>query len=357
MIDWHGGMTRTYEFWEVNPQTWLDSRKIGSITDASIVRDMDEDTCGHASFSSTDELPECYVRTYLIARQGDQHERVCLGTHMVQTPSVSFDGIVARCDADGYTPLIEMSEKYPPIGFTTKLTKNLAEYAREMCKNGTRAPLEGFESDESDPKSMVRAVLVAENSDTALSFATTLLEKANMHFEVAPDGTVGAFRNDDSFSMRPTYVFDDSNSSILLPDVSDGGDLFGIPNVVEIISSTSSGFAQGRAVNSDPASPTSTVSRGREIVYRDTSPDLGEHPTDSEAQAYAKKVLVEKSSVERTVTFSHAFVPNVTVGSCVMLDYERFGKPIVAVIKSQDITCDKAMTVNETATYTVRMFE
>ena len=94
MPNWNKSMQQTFEYYEVDPHTWKDKRPIKSIIDSRIDRDGGAETLGSASFTSSETLGECYIRTYLVTIQNGIRERFALGTHLVQTPSFSFDGKV-----------------------------------------------------------------------------------------------------------------------------------------------------------------------------------------------------------------------------------------------------------------------
>ena len=91
-------------------------------------------------------------------------------------------------------------------------------------------------------------------------------------------------------SLQPVWTYDDGNSSILQADISMDHDLYGIPNVVEVVYSNGSDSYYARVVNDDPNSPISTVNRGREILHRVTNPDLIGNPTESEIKQCEKEL-------------------------------------------------------------------
>ena len=101
---------------------------------------------------------------------------------------------------------------------------------------------------------------------------------------------------------------------------------------------------------------TSTVNRGREIVYREFNPSTAGAPTQKQLDLYATNLLKELSSVEYTVTYSHGYCP-VRIGDCVRLNYTRSGiKNIKAKVISQSITCEPGCTVSETAVFTTKLW-
>ena len=133
-------------------------------------------------------------------------------------------------------------------------------------------------------------------------------------------------------------------------------DLYDIPNVVEVIYSGDNGCLLSRIVNNDENSPISTVNRGREIVYRDTNPNLSGVPTQEMLDEYATQLLRNLSCLEHKITYTHGYCP-VRVGDCVMLNYEKANiKNVRAKVVSQSIKCETGCPVQETAVFTTKLW-
>ena len=133
-------------------------------------------------------------------------------------------------------------------------------------------------------------------------------------------------------------------------------DLYGIPNVVEVVCSTGTKEYTARVVNNDPNSLTSTINRGREILYRDTNPNLVGFPTEDQIDEYAKLLLEKLSSVEYEITYTHGYCP-VRVGDAVRLNYKKAGlEGIKAKVTKQSIKCENGCSVNETAVFTKKLW-
>ena len=77
-IDWLASMQQTYEFYKVDPITWKDQELIHSIESCNIERDLSNDTLGSASFTCSEILDECYIRTYLVCNQNGVRFKECL---------------------------------------------------------------------------------------------------------------------------------------------------------------------------------------------------------------------------------------------------------------------------------------
>ena len=351
MIDWTKGMNQTYEFYTVDPNTWKDKDKIDCITSCTINRDESNETLGSATFECTEELGECYIRVYLIAIQNGVTEKVPLGTFLVQTPSTSFDGKVGSYSLDAYTPLIELKEGSPPIGYSLLEGQPILEIASNICRERMRAPVVATKSE----KTLYRD-FVSNTNDTWITYIRDLVYNADHKPALDELGRLMFDPIQDTAALRPVTTFDDSNSSILLPTIKNKRDLYGIPNVVEVVYSTDAETLFSRIVNDDPSSPISTVNRGREILYRDTNPSVSGKPDQEYIDNYAVQMLRKLSCLEHTVTYSHGYYP-VRVGDCVLLDYKRSG--IIntkARIISQSIKCGTGCVVEETATYTTKLW-
>ena len=125
MADWLSSMQQTFEYYVVDPGTWKDVQKIDNVTSCTINRDADAETLGSATIDIIESVGECYIRAYLVTIQNGVRERHPLGTYLVQTPSSSFDGKVRNVSMDAYTPLLELKENPPPVGYTIFRNENI----------------------------------------------------------------------------------------------------------------------------------------------------------------------------------------------------------------------------------------
>lgn len=357
MADWTKSMTQTYEFYRVDPATWEDDEVVETILSCTINRDSTTDTLGSATIDCTEVLDECYIRVYLKIIQNGITERFPLGTFLVQTPSVSFDGKVKTITMDGYTPLIELKGVRPPLGYTIlkkagDTKTQIMPTVSAICRENMRAPVV-----ESDFTKTLRDDFVADLNDNWMTYLQSLASMAEYEISLdemsrvifQPQRLLGA--------MKPVWTYDDGNSSILHADIKEERDLYSVPNVVEVIYSTPSSYLYSKVVNKSKDSPISTVNRGRQVVYRDTSPSFAGEPTQEILDAYAKNLLKNLSSLERKVTYKHGYCP-VRLGDCVVLDYLRAGlENVRARVISQSISCTTGCVVEETAVYTENLWD
>lgn len=351
MADWLVSMQQTFEYYTVDPGTWKDVSLINNVKSCTINRDSEAETLGSATIDVTDSLGECYIRVYLITIQNGVKEKHPLGTFLVQTPSSSFDGKSRKVSMDAYTSLLELKENQPPIGYSLLKGQNIMDMAYRLLRESARAPVV-----EASCSEVLRNDFVSDLQDTWLTFLRDLISNAKYSFSLDEMGRILFAPHQDTASLQPVWTYDDSNSSILYPEISMDHDLYGIPNVVEVIYSKGNESYYAKAINDDPNSPTSTVNRGRQICERVTDPDLIGDPTKNQIDKYAEQVLRERSSIEYTISYTHGYCP-VRVGDCVRLNYIRAGiADIKAKVISQSIKCEPGCPVNEKAVFTIKLW-
>lgn len=351
MPDWTKSMSQTYEYYIVDPNTWRDKSLVKTILSCSIDRDNDSDTLGSASISSTESLGECYLRVYLVTIQNGIKEKHPLGTFLVQTPSSSFDGKIKTVDMDAYTPLLELKENQPPIGYFISKNENIMDIGYRLTRENLRAPVV-----KTDNQKTLYSDFISDPNDTWMSFLKDLISNAGYNFDLDELGRIIYSPVQDTASLQPVWTYNDDNSSILYPEISLDNDIYNIPNVVEVIYSSTTEHYYARVVNDNVNSPISIVSRGREIIHRVTNPNFIGSPSNTLVKEYAEKLLKELSSIEYTLTYSHGYCP-VRVNDCVRLNYKKANiVNVKARVISQSISCESGCPVSETAVFTTNLW-
>lgn len=351
MTNWLGTMQQTFEYYIVDPGTWKDISKVENVISSSINRDASAETLGSASINVNEPLGECYIRIYLITIQNGVREKHPLGTFLVQTPSYNFDGKTKSITLDAYTPLLELKENYPPLGYSILKGENILNMAFRLVRENLRAPV--YETTNGE---VLYTNFVAATDDTWITFLSDLLSNAKYKFGLDELGRILFLPDQDTRSLQPVWTYTDDNSSILYPSLDIDHDLYGIPNVVEVIYSNDNKYYYGEAVNDDSNSPISTVSRGRRITHRVTNPSILGNPTQKQIQEYAEQLLREMSTLEYTITYKHGYCP-VRLGDCVRLNYKRAGlNGVKAKVISQTIDCVPGCPVTEKAVFTAELW-
>lgn len=351
MVDWTSTMQQTFEYYIVDPWTWKETKLLDNVTACTIERDSTAETLGSATIDVVESVGECYIRVYLVTIQNELKEKHPLGTFLVQTPSSSFDGKIRNVSMDAYTPLLELKENQPPLGYSIMKDKNIMIMASRLTQEHCRAPVIPTTNSQT-----LYNDFVSDPNDTWITFLKDLISNAKYDFGLDEMGRVIFLPQQDAASLQPVWTYNDDNSSILYPDFDMEHDLYGIPNVVEVIYSSGRDNYYAKVVNDDIDSPISTVNRGREIVYRVTDPDLIGDPTENQIQEYADSLLRALSSIEYTVSYKHGYCP-VRVGDCIRLNYARAGiNNIKAKVISQSIECIPGCPVTEKAVFTTKLW-
>ena len=351
MPDWTASMQRTFEYYTVDPVSWKDVQKLDNVTKSTIVRDLEVETLGNATIDVTETVGESYIRIYLVTIQNGIKEKFPLGTFLVQTPSSSFNGKIREVTMDAYTPLLELKENQPPLGYSLLKNQNIMENVYMLTRENLRAPV----VETIDPTKLTFD-FVAETDDTWLSFNSDLAANVKYSFSLDELGRVLFSPKQDTASLQPVWAYNDDNSSILYGELSMDHDMYGIPNVVEVLYSNGAGHYYSRAVNNDPNSPTSTVNRGREIVHREVDPKFSGYATQKQVDEYANQLLRNLSTMEYKITYTHGYCP-VRLNDCVRLNYSRAGiNNVKAKVIRQSISCRPGCPVTETAIYTAKLW-
>jgi hypothetical protein len=351
MADWLSSMQQTFEYYTVDPGTWKDVKQLDNVKSCTITRDADVETLGSATIDVTGTVGEGYIRVYLVTIQNGVKERHPLGTFLVQTPSSTFDGKVRDVSMDAYTPLLELKENPPPLGYFILEDANIMDNAYLLCREHARAPVVRTECNKT-----LHYDFVADPSDTWSSFVSALISNAKYSFALDETGRILFAPDQDAASLQPVWTFEDGINSIMYPEITMEHDLYDVPNVVEVVYSNGRDSYYSTAVNDDPNSPISTVNRGRVIKHRVTDPDLVGEPTQEQIDEYAEGLLRELSSLEYTITYSHGYCP-VRLGDCVRINYARAGLVgVKAKVIRQSIKCEPGCPVSETAVFTTKLW-
>ena len=351
MPDWSKSMQQTYEYFTVDPKTWMDREHIATVKKCSISRDSEAGTLGSATIDVVELLGETYVRAYLVTIQNGITERFALGTFLLQTPSTDFDGKISSTSVDAYTPLLELKENPPPIGYSILKGENIMEHAYRIIREKARAPVTWTQCE-----TTLYTDFVANADDTWLSFLTDFIANAKYVFALDEMGRILFSPIQDTASLQPVWTFDDDNCSILYPETNTKHDLYGIPNVVEVIYSKGGEYYDVIVKNEDPNSPTSIINRGRELTHRVTAPDTLGYVDEKQIKEYAERLLRELSTLEYTVVIKHGYCP-VRLDDCIRINYKKADLVNVkARVKSQSIECVPGCPVKTTAVFTKKLW-
>lgn len=352
-MDWTRSMTQTFEYYEVDANSWQNKKRLENVVSCTIKYDRSKDTLASATIEMEGDVGEIYFRPYLVATQDGITEKFPLGTFLIQTTSKSFNGMNTTTSMDGYSPLLELKNIKVPIGYYAKKdTFNILELASDLANEKCRAPVVG-----SVGTNKLQSDYTAESNEDWLSYIKGLMNIEHYEFSLDEMNRILMTPTQEIKALRPIWTFDDDNSSILYPEISLDHDLYEIPNVVEVLYTGHDHWIFSRVENNDVNSPISLPVLGREITYRETNPILIDNPTQSMVDLYASNLLEEMSKLEYKISYTHGYCP-VRIGDCVRLNYKSAGYDnIKARIETQSIKCEPGCPVTETAIYIKELWE
>ena len=372
-VDWTKSMQQTFEFYTVDPNNWYDDQKLENIISCDLTHDLTSDKRGNASITVTEPFPESYIRTYLVVTQAGYMHKICLGTYLYMTSSDSFDGMKHNITMTGYTPMVELEEKLPPLGFhIVGITNRKYSGNAPMVTNAIKDIVTTYTRCKIENRTVIQKPLlndfVAGTNDNFLTVINNILNASSLQQYILTVDEWGTIIVKDKPVLEdaiPTYIYTDDNSSILLPSLDTNDDIYGIPNVVEVLYTGDKRLPAIRVIvkNEDPTSIVSIPARGREIAKRFTitniaAPvnDYSEAAVRAQVTAQAERLLEAASTINKTISYSHGYC-DVKVGDTVLINYERAGVTgIRAKVVSQRISCKPGCQVDEQAVYTKKLW-
>jgi len=118
------------------------------------------------------------------------------------------------------------------------------------------------------------------------------------------------------------YTYVDDSLSVTFPEVEQSLDLFGVPNKwVLVVSEADQATLTSAYTNSNPASPTSTVNRGRTIVNFGTETGVDQPTLDAKVQ----RLAFEASQVYEEVALETAIMPMHSDNDMITLTFSALG--------------------------------
>ena len=325
---WAKGYKAIYTAYEVDPKTWRDIREL-RITKGQI--DYAEDNMMQsADFDLTEDINETWVRVYLTAVQGTDIQAVPLFTGLASTPSIDRNGKRTGYKADCFSVLKPAADILTPRGYYIPSSVPAPQAVQKLLK--TPAPVE---IQEATTYPTLTSAIIAEDGESNLSLAWKVLHAIGWTMRI--DGRGRIYICERNNEVVETLGVD---QDIVELHVTDTKDLFSVPNVVRCIS----GDLVAIARDDDPDSPYSTVSRGREVWREESSVVLG----DCESlPAYAQRRLAELQAPAREISYTRRFLPTLSVGNIIRLNYKDLHG--VFYIKSQSISTTHGGRTQEVA--------
>ena len=304
-MDYSRGYRSAFYAVLIDPASWQETERVelmsGSVSNtATGLRQS-----ARLKVRDFDRTREHWLRVYMDARQEQDIDHVPLFTGIVSAPREDVEGPIATNDLACYSVLEPLDQ---PLLIGTYMAKGAsAGRAIKSLLQATPAPLD---IPEETPR--LEDYIVAEDNETSLTLLEKVLDAINWQMYLAGDGTITIRPKPDTLSA----AFSAKGADVLESTFSKSRDWFKAPNVYRV----SSGDNFEEAVDNDPESPLSVVSRGREVTATERDVTLGSNEGLAE---YAKRKLSEAQQIAETADYTRRFIPTVHVGDLVRINYDR----------------------------------
>lgn len=320
-MDWRKGFSSRYYISILDRNTWRDLRMI-EITGGTINRE-DSDLRESADIDCVNysETTEQFIRVWLDAKQNGSSTHTPLFTGIATSPSRNIEGNLTTNTLQCYSILKIAQDILLPRGWYAPSGINAGEMINEL--------LNVLPVDISIAKNPpgLKTAIIAESNENCLSMTDKILDTINWRMKLDGYGNIHI----EPYNKEPIVAFDALSNDVLEPSLSVSYDWYDIPNVYRAVLDDSYSIAR----DDDPNSPLSTVSRGREIWYEDSSAYLQDKETLAE---YAERMLKKTQQVATTISYTRRFDPSVYVSDVVRLGYNAQKINGNYMVASQSIT-------------------
>lgn len=321
-----------YRLVKIDPLTWLPLGEVGGFESASVKVDANRD-------GGSPLVQSCMVDVagkpdegyYRISKLGSDTSVEDIATCLLMPESSDWARGAWSSSVSGRSVLEEASKTYFSPGAYVPQGTDCIAWARGILADSIPAPVEAQGS------FRLSEHVVFDLSASHLDGVWQVLDIAGFTMGIDPDGTV-------MIRPRPTepaLTVNTANRGIIGCEISCGLPMADVPNVMRV-------YVDGQefvASNDDPASPTSTVARGRRIEAIEEDPVMkdGESP-----MVYAVRRLSELAEVYETYDVTRIGTRGVGVNDLIRVNLPEQGIEGDFTVMSQSIDCAGELMVSET---------
>lgn len=332
-MEWNKGFSASYYASEVDIRTWRDAGRF-EITGGSISR-TDDGLRNSADISCVNYSRdrEVWVRVLMnVSQDGSAPDHVALFTGLASAPDRDIHGTLITNSVRCNSVLKPCEDVLLPRGWYAPAGTK-AEFVISNLLETTPAPVE-FEGDTPNLKDSI----VAEEGENHLTMTEKILVAIGWRMQILGDGTILCRPKATSDAM----IFSPIDNDSIETELTDSYDWFSVPNVIRATTETNS------VVYKDESnSIVSVPSRGREIWFEETDCNLN----DGESlESYAMRRLREEQNVNRTVSYTRRYHPDLYPSDRIELRYPTLGITGSFYIKSQSISIGYGAPVSEEVT-------
>lgn len=323
----------TWRVRKIDEASWLPVETISGIDSVTIKRAYGKDAplieSGDMEFKG--ELEDGWYRIEALGASNADSQVEPIATLLFSSDGSDWSHRSWGGSMTGESVLVYASErKFKPGEYAPKGADG-ALYAAELLRKCIPAPVRTAGS------FIISEHVVFDLGSSVIDGVWSILDTAGWCLQIAGDGTV-------TIMPKPTeYAFEIETSTLgfIMPDVSTSLPIDDVPNVMKVYDDEQ--YAEAR--NDDASSPTSTVSRGREIE------EVEENPTRVDGEtlaAYARRKLIELSDIYETIDIEREYVSGVLPYSCMRISLAEAGIEGDFMVMSQTIDCSHGIKVGET---------
>ena len=322
-MDFTKGYSCSFHAVKVDASSWTETEPIPNIKSVSITHDIDADAplvdSADLEIDSLDR-EECYVRIFMDCIQNGERTSVPLGTYLLESTGNEGDSFSTWTMGELWSVLKPAAERSLPIGWHAAKGVSSVVKAAELISACCDAPVT---YDEIGPS--LGDNVVAGDDDSYLKMAWALLDD---EWSIIPDGNgnIKIARGTEPKRIFPIEI---------IGTISENWNLAEVPNTITV----TEGSRTVTVTNSDPDSPTSTVSRGR-IINGDGS---GKRKSDETLNMFARRLLREQSIVVTKASYKREYRTDILCGGSVILP----NKEGVWRVISQSVDCKAGAIVEE----------
>lgn len=338
-VDYSQSYRALWRFRRVDASSWNPVETVGNVASFTVDRDGTDDVplletgSVEIDLHLGDGIESGWYQIVMLMDQGRA------GMELVPVSTLWFESVSGTITADRDTVKMDgRSVLYPAS--TTVLDRgtyvpkgvNGAEYCAGLLRECTPAPVYVTGSFTVDD------YYVFPEQTSVLEAVWTILDAGGFCIQIDGDGSIEILER----PTTPALELGKARAAMLGASYDYTKDLTKIPNVYVAID----GDQTATAINDDPGSPTSTVSRGFQVTDVDTSPIRVNGET---LQSYADRKLYEaRTSVETIRVYDREYWPGVVPFSRVRW-YESDGKSQDMTVKTQTLTLGYGIVVKETS--------
>lgn len=346
-IDFTLPYTTLWQVNRVNPKTWKNVSVLSGVKSISLQKDASDDypllETGSMDIDLEigTEFNAGWYRVEALISQDGEYERVPISTLYYQGESYTEEYSRNTVSVSGVSALYPASDKHIQAGDYAPKGSNGMQYVIDRLKKVIPAPISsignGFTLNDN---------VVFDLGSSEIEIAWSILDAGNHVMQINGRGEITVLKRPEHAIVKlnqynPRMVYMDGKSYDY--NVSE------VPNVYYAID----GYNTITIRNENLESKTSVQNRGWEKDYIDDSPVRVNGET---LDAYAKRRLIEESTVIRSFKYKRQYDPNIHLFDLVEANVPGTNMHGSMRILSQSLTLGTGISVEETAGFEIKEY-